>query len=41
MDGEFRGAWLAERIGESQFDTGSVRVDLVLVKHTPMKYAVV
>ena len=36
MNGPSRGTSLAERMGVSQFDTGSGRVDLVLVKHTPM-----
>ena len=38
MNGPFRGASLAERPGAQQFDTGSGRVDIALVKHmyTPM-----
>ena len=39
IDCPSRGASLAERTGASQFDTVSIsgRVDLVLVKHTPME----
>ena len=36
MNDPFRGTSLAERMGPSQFDTGSGRVDIALVKHTPM-----
>ena len=36
MNDPFRGTSLAERLGSSQFDTGSGRVDIALVKHTPM-----
>ena len=35
MEFPFRGAPLAETIGAPQFNAGSGRVDLVLVKHTP------
>ena len=34
MDGPFRGAALAGGICPSQFDVGSMRVDIALVKHT-------
>ena len=36
MNDAFRGTSLAERMGTSQFDVGSMRVDIALVKHTPM-----
>ena len=40
MNGPFRGSSLVERMCESQCDAGSIsgRVDLVLVKHTPVGY---
>ena len=36
MNGPFRGTSIAGRLGPSQFDTGSGRVDIALVKHRPM-----
>ena len=36
MNDPYRGTSLAQRMGPAQFDTGANRVDIALVKHTPM-----
>ena len=36
MSGPYRSTSIADRLGSSEFDMGSGRVELALVKHTPL-----